>query len=151
MPWLWSIRHRWLDLLSRVWWAHNNNIIIIIPTFQKELNISNVSEVYSVKCVSKIKPILSIIFYAIHGACVFSLLISLLMTVRKFVLYLIITISYMTSECHLKHKQYLMSWISIFTCQHHNPNVLCNQLWCHQQNINRASERRSRCMKKHTQ
>ena len=50
-------------------------ITITIQTYMKE-HIT-VCQVYSVECVSKIKSILFIIFYAVYGLCVFSLPIPL--------------------------------------------------------------------------
>ena len=43
-------------------------IIIIMQTYLKALNYSNACQVYAAECVSKIKKILSIIFYSIYGA-----------------------------------------------------------------------------------
>ena len=43
-------------------------IIIIMQTYLKALNYYNACQVYAAECVSKIKTILSIIFYSIYGA-----------------------------------------------------------------------------------
>ena len=43
-------------------------IIIIMQTYLKALNYKNACQVYDAECVSKIKTILSIIFYSIYGA-----------------------------------------------------------------------------------
>ena len=39
-----------------------------MQTYLKALNYWNACQVYAAECVSKIKPILSIIFYSIYGA-----------------------------------------------------------------------------------
>ena len=43
-------------------------IIIIIQTHLKAFNYYNAGQVYRAECVSKIKTVLSIIFYSIYGA-----------------------------------------------------------------------------------
>ena len=42
-------------------------IIIIMQTYQKELNFWNDCQLHSVECVSKIKSIVSVIYPAIYG------------------------------------------------------------------------------------
>ena len=59
------------------------------------------SSTFCLECVSKIKSILSIIFHAIYGLCVFSLPITFMKIVRIRVLYLIIIVrSEVWSICH---------------------------------------------------
>ena len=41
---------------------------MIMQTYLKALNYWNACQVYAAECVSKIKTILSIIFYSIYGA-----------------------------------------------------------------------------------
>ena len=48
-------------------------IIVIMQNYPRALNISKACQVYCIECVSKIKPILSIIVYAIYGALRFHL------------------------------------------------------------------------------
>ena len=67
-------------------------IIIIMQSCLKAFNIQNACQIYSVKCVSKMKSILTIILYAIYGALCYQLVISLMMIPRIFVLHLIIII-----------------------------------------------------------
>ena len=43
-------------------------IIVIMQTYLKALNYWNARQVYDAECVSKIKTIISIIFYSIYGA-----------------------------------------------------------------------------------
>ena len=46
----------------------HHHIIIIMQTYLKAFNYSIACQVYAAECVSKIKTILSIIFYSMYGA-----------------------------------------------------------------------------------
>ena len=56
------------------WWSYSfictihHPTIIIIQTYLKVLNFQNACQVHSVKCVSKIRSVLCVIYHVIYGA-----------------------------------------------------------------------------------
>ena len=70
----------------------NCYITIIMQSDLKALNIYSACQVYSVECVSTIESILSIFFMQYRGLGVLGLTISLVMTMRIYVLYFTIII-----------------------------------------------------------
>ena len=72
-----------------------------MQTYLKVMNFQNAGQVHHVDVVSQNKSFLLIVFHAIHGLCVFSLSISLMIIMRICVIYLIIIIrSEVGAICH---------------------------------------------------
>ena len=69
-----------------------HNLIIIMLTYFNALDISNVSQIYFVECGSRIKSVLSIVFYAIYGT-VFSVYPFLLWWLWKYVYFILFSSS----------------------------------------------------------
>ena len=93
-------------------------IIIIVQTYLRTLNLWNACQVYFVECVSKIKPVFSVIHHTKYmELCVFSLPISLVKIER------IYTLSY------YHHQIGSMNYYPLFRVRSWNNGMRCMSLY----------------------